>query len=314
MHETYDSRRFINVYSKNFNSRPQCESAIIDCMDRTPPGDRPTFREKLRRGLLLFAGLYVLICAGCVTFQRRLIYFPSVLPGEQVDAMAKEAGLERWTNATGQAIGMRRASPKQPAEGSVLVLYGNASTAVGSSRYADEIQAVAAYDVFILEYPGYEDRPGSPSQPSLFAAADEALHALPDSRPIYLVGESLGAGVASYLAGTYSNKIAGIVLISPFNSLTAVAQYHYPLLPIRWLLADRFPSDKFLPVYRGPVGITIDGQDRVIPKKFSLQLYNGYNGPKKLWEVPEGGHIQIPEPPSEFWQEVVEFWRDDVSR
>ena len=283
-------------------------------MDRPPQGDKPKFRERLRRGLLLFAGLYVLICAGCVTFQRRLIYYPTVVPREQVDRLANEAGLERWTNAAGQGIGLKRPSPKQPAEGAVLVMYGNGSTATGSGRYAVEIQAVAACDVFILEYPGYEDRPGSPSQQSLFAAADEALHSLPGDRPIYLVGESLGSGVASYLAGSYSNKIAGLILISPFNSLTAVAQHHYPLLPVRWLLKDRFPSDKYLQNYQGKMGVMIDGQDRVIPKKFSLQLFNGYNGPKKLWEVPDGGHIQIPEPPSEFWKEVVAFWQSGTSR
>ena len=98
-------------------------------------------------------------------------------------------------------------SPKQPAEGSVMIMYGNGSTATGSAHYADEIQDVAAFDVFILEYPGYEDRPGCPSQRSLFQAADEALRLISTNRPIYLVGESLGTGVASHLAATDSNAI-----------------------------------------------------------------------------------------------------------
>jgi len=282
-------------------------------MSQAGQQERPTFRERLRRGLLLFAGVYILICAGCATLQRRLIYYPSVFPGDQVDRMAEEAGLERWTNSTGQLIGMKRPSPRQPAAGTVLLLYGNGSTAVGCHRYADQIQDVAAFDVFILEYPGYEDRPGAPGEKSLFSAADEALFLLPTNRPIYLVGESLGSGVASYLAGTYSDKIAGVIFISPFNSLTDVAQYHYPLLPVRWLLVDRFPSETYLRNYRGKLGIMVDGKDTVVPKKFSLRLYDGYAGPKRLWEVPEGEHIQIPEPPSVFWREVVEFWQSDSS-
>jgi len=282
-------------------------------MSQAGQQERPTFRERLRRGLLLFAGVYILICAGCATLQRRLIYYPSVFPRDQVDRMAEEAGLERWTNSTGQLIGMKRPSPRQPAAGTVLLLYGNGSTAVGCHRYADQIQDVAAFDVFILEYPGYEDRPGAPGEKSLFSAADEALFLLPTNRPIYLVGESLGSGVASYLAGTYSDKIAGVIFISPFNSLTDVAQYHYPLLPVRWLLVDRFPSETYLRNYRGKLGIMVDGKDTVVPKKFSLRLYDGYAGPKRLWEVPEGEHIQIPEPPSVFWREVVEFWQSDSS-
>jgi pimeloyl-ACP methyl ester carboxylesterase len=283
-------------------------------MSHNTPGDQPAFQVYLWRGLLLLVGLYVLICAGCAVLQRRLLYFPTVVPREQVDQMAKEAGLERWTNAAGRSIGLKRPSSKQPVEGSVLVLYGNGGTAIGSGRYADEIQAVAAFDVFILEYPGYEDRPGSPSEKSLFAAADEALHSLPGDRPIYLIGESLGSGVASYLAGTYADQITGVILISPFNSLTDVAQDHYPFLPVRWLLADHFPSNKYLQNYRGKLGMMIDGQDRVVPKKFSLRLYNGYTGPKKLWEVPDGQHIQIPEPPQEFWREIVKFWQSGSSR
>jgi pimeloyl-ACP methyl ester carboxylesterase len=284
-------------------------------MSRTSQRDRPTFREKLRRGLLLFAGLYVFICAGCATLQRRLIYYPAVFTRDQVEQMAQEAGLERWANSTGQFIGMKRPSPRQPAVGTVLILYGNGSTATGAGgHYVNDLQNAAAFDVYILEYPGYEDRPGSPSEKSLFNAADEALSLLPTNRPIYLVGESLGSGVASYLAGTYSDKIAGLILISPFNSLTAVAQYHYPLLPVRWLLVDHFPSEKYLRNYQGKLGMMVDGRDRVVPKKFSLRLYDGYAGPKKIWEFPEGEHIQIPEPPSAFWKEVVAFWQSDSSR
>jgi uncharacterized protein len=283
-------------------------------MNQTSQRAGPTFRCRLRRGLLLCAGLYLFICTACATFQRRLLYYPSVLSHEQMNQLAQEAGLERWTNSAGQFIGLKRPSPRQPAGGSVMVTYGNGSTATGAGHYADNIQNVAAFDVFILEYPGYEDRPGSPSQRSLFSAADEAFHMLPTNQPIYLVGESLGTGVASYLAGTYSNKITGIVLISPFNNLTDVAQNHFPALPVWLLIADHFPSEKYLHCYHGKLGITVDGKDSVVPEKFGLRLYNGYAGPKKLWQFPDGGHCQIMEQPSEFWNEVVEFWQTNRFR
>ena len=227
--------------------------------------------------------------------------------------MAQSARLERWTNSAGQFIGLKRPAPKQPAEGVVLITYGNGSTAVGCEHYVNDIQNVAAFDVFILEYPGYADRPGAPSQKSLFRAADEAFQLLATNQPVYLVGESLGTGVAAYLAGTYSNKIAGVILISPFDCLTDVAQNHFPMLPVRLLLVDRFPSEKYLRHYQGKVGITVGGKDTVVPEKFSLRLYHGYDGPKKLWEFPDGGHLQIKEQPSEFWNEVIEFWQTGQS-
>ena len=255
------------------------------------------------------AALYLVICLDMMIFQRHFIYYPQVFTRAQVDQRAQAAGLERWTNASGQSIGLKRPSPRQPADGSILIAYGNGGTATGSAHYTDAIQGVAAFDVFILEYPGYEDRPGSPSQHSLFAAAAEAFQMLPTNQPIYLLGESLGTGVAAYLAGTCSNRVAGVILISPFNSLTAVAQHHFPLLPVRLVLLDRFPSDEYLRNYHGPVGMTVDGLDATVPEKFGWRLYKGYAGPKKLWEFPDGGHCQIQEPQVKFWNEVVEFWQ-----
>ena len=86
----------------------------------------------------------------------------------------------------------------------MLIVYGNGSHAAGCAHYADAIQSVAPFDVFILEYPGYADRPGSPSQRSLFRAGDGAFQLLATNKPVFLLGESLGSGVAAYLAGDAS--------------------------------------------------------------------------------------------------------------
>jgi len=282
-------------------------------MSQAAKHSRPTPRQRLGRLLLFCAGIYLLICTGCAAFQRRMIYFPPVFTPGQADQMAQTARLERWKNSAGESIGLKRASPRQPAEGSVLITYGNASCAASSARYADAIQSAAAFDVFILEYPGYADRAGSPSQSSLFRAADEAFQMLATNGPVYLVGESLGTGVAAYLAGTHPDQVAGVLLISPYNRLTSVAQYHMPVLPVGLLLVDRFPSEDYLRSYYGPVGMVVDGLDQVVPEKFGRRLYDGYAGPKQLWEFPNGGHATIMEPPEQFWKEAVEFWRTNNS-
>ena len=242
-----------------------------------------------------------------------MIYFPPHIASSQVDKAARTAGLERWRDTSGQIIGMKRLSPHQPAIGRVLIVYGNGSWSVCCAHYAKEIQNIAAVDVFILEYPGYADRAGSPSQKSLFQAADEAFQLLGTNQPVYLVGESLGSGVAAYLAGTHPDRIAGIILLSPFNKLTSVAQNHMPWLPVELMLVDRFPSDDYLRQYHGPVGIMVDGHDNVVPEKFGLRLYDSYTGPKQLWRFPDGYHISIMAPPAKFWGEVVNFWQTNPS-
>lgn len=244
-------------------------------------------------------------------FQRSLLYFPRVYSSAKVNGLAQAANLIRWTNSDGANIGFKRLSPKHPAVGSVLITYGNGGTATGGAGYANDIQGVAAMDVYILEYPGYADRPGHPTEKDIFAAAADAFQMIPTNKPIYLVGQSLGSGVASYLAGTFTNRIDGLVLLSPFTSVTDVGQHRYPFLPVFLLAVDRFPSKYYLQNYHGKVGVTVDGKDVVVPEKFGLRLYNSYAGPKKLWEYPNGVHCEIYLPHSKFWKEAVAFWQSN---
>ena len=256
--------------------------------------DKPTFRERLRRGLLLFAGLYFLICAGCATFQRRLISYPSVLTREQVDQMAQAAGLERWTNSAGLFIGLKRRSPKRPAEGSVMIMNGNGSTAVGSGHYAGRNSNRGRLRRF---HPGISRFRG----PSRFAQPAESVsccrRSIPQTahQPADLSRRRIARHGCRFVPGRalYPNKIAGVVLISPFSSLTDVAQSHFPVLPVRWFLVDRYASKKYLRNYHGKLGVTVGGKDTVVPEKFGLRLYHGYAGTKRLWEFPDGGHCQI---------------------
>jgi len=282
-------------------------------MNQTGQRSKPVVLTRVIWLLLLVCGsLYVVACIGCASFQRRLIYFPPKFTPQQVDEMAQSANLERWKNPSGQTIGMKRLSLQQSAVGKVMIVYGNGSCATGCAHYADVMQEVAAFDVFIVEYPGYADHLGSPSQSSLFGAADEAFQLLGTNGPVYLVGESLGTGVASYLAGRYPNKIAGVVLLAPYTRLTDVAQAHMPLLPVRLLLVDRFPSEDYLRNYRGPVAMLVAGGDQVVPEKFGRRLYDGYTGPKRLWEFPQGNHGTVMVQPPKVWKQVIKFWQTNL--
>ena len=271
--------------------------------------ERPSrsWRKTFVRLFLVFGGIYLAICLYCAVCQRRMIYFPPVYTAARVDELARSSNLQRWRDARGNAIGMMRPSPRQPAGGRVLIVYGNGGCATACAHYADVIQKVAAFDVYILEYPGYGDRPGSPSEQSFFRAATEALQLLAVQGPVYVVGESLGTGVASYLGGTCPEQVAGIALLGAYNRLTDVAQAHMPLLPVSLLLRDRFPSQDYLGHFHGPVGILIAGQDRVVPAKFGRRLYDTYAGPKRLWEFPGGNHGTVMVQPPEIWARVIQF-------
>jgi pimeloyl-ACP methyl ester carboxylesterase len=266
--------------------------------------------RKLLCGAALLCTLpYVLVCIGCASCQRKLIYFPPPCNEADVERYAVSQKLERWKSPSGEPIGWKRLSPVQPAEGQVLVMHGNAGCAFQCGHYADVIQQAAPLDVFIVEYPGYENRPGSPSEVALDSAAEETFALLATNRPIYLLGESLGTGVATYLAGKHPNEVSGVVLLAPYNHLSAVAQAHFRILPVALLLRDRFPSDQYLRSYHGPVAMLVGGQDNVVPERFGQRLYDSYNGPKRLWVFPEGNHGTVMLQPAETWLQIISFLR-----
>ena len=255
----------------------------------------------------VIAGVYVATCIGLTLSQRALIYHPCHESAAVREAKARAHQFEPWYNATGEQIGWNRRSKTQPTAGQMLILHGNTGCALDWAHFADALQTIAAYDVFLLEYPGYGGRRGSLSQDRIFHAATESLALLDREQKVYLVGESLGTGVAAFLAGSFPKTVSGVLLIAPYNNMTAVAQYHLRIFPAGWMLRDKFQSDQYLQNYSGPVGFLLGGRDQVIPARFGRRLYDPYHGPKKLWIEPGATHDAVHQPKLAWWTEALEF-------
>src|ERR1017187_1101122 len=265
-------------------------------------------RSRFFRVLQLFLIAYLLVVLAVLIFQRRLIYFPTKIPVEVIESVAAEHGFAPWKNPTGQIIGW-----KIPASGtataSVLIVHGNAGCALSRDYLARPIHDAADMDVFVLEYPGYGARPGSPGKSSFLAAAEEAFQLLSTNSPRYVVSESIGAGVACELAKNHPVEIAGLALFVPYDHLAKVAQKQMPILPAYFLLLDRFNPADCLKNYHGPVKMIIAGADEVIGAASGQRLFDGYAGPKNLQVFPGAHHNDVAGQSPAWWRDVFAFWR-----
>jgi pimeloyl-ACP methyl ester carboxylesterase len=271
------------------------------------------FKSKWGRSAVRVAGILgvVYLALLLIVFfgQRAFLYHPFKASPESLLKAAESQGFEPWQNASGQMIGWKQLAKTNGRHDRILIVHGNAGCAVDRVDYAGGLKGAEECDIYLLEYPGYGARFGSPSQESLFQAADEAMTLLGKDGPVYLVGESLGTGVAAYLAGTHPQSVAGVLLAAPYHNMTDVAQHHMRIFPVSWLLWDKFPSATYLRNYHGRVAVLLAGQDMVIPNRFGRRLYEAYAGPKQLWEVPGASHNDLPDEPPEWWRELISFWK-----
>jgi alpha-beta hydrolase superfamily lysophospholipase len=271
-----------------------------------------------RQGILAQIAAFVFVLAGGIfmfaTMQRQLIYFPQVEAEESLLRLAGRMDLLDWRDDGGRLIGWH----SQPAGGHtrrVVVFHGNAGYALHRDYYVDGFLARDQdWQVYLFEYPGYGARPGEPSESGIKAAATAAVQLLLDdsAEPLYLVGESLGSGVASYLAARFPMRIDGMLLVTPFTSLTDVAAHHYRFLPVRALLSERYDSVEALSQYGGPVGFLLAGSDEIVPPSLGKRLYDSYRGPRWLHIEPGAGHNSLSYSPSaQWWRDVSHFLTTD---
>ncbi|MEW5788803.1 MAG: alpha/beta fold hydrolase [Pseudomonadota bacterium] len=241
----------------------------------------------------------LLVLGGIAVFQDRLLYFPEGIDLPSLLAQTHREKLQAWP-AEGEFRGLVR-SPEGTARGTLVMFHGNAGHAGHRAFYA----GLARYGlrVILAEYPGYGPRTGKPGETVLVADALETLARVRRDfgGPVLLAGESLGAGVAAATYARAPESVAGLWLITPWDSLANVARHHYPWLPVKSLLRDRYDNLRHLADAKAPVAILVAERDSIIPARFGRYLYEQLHAPKRLWQVPGAEHDDWPGFVDEGW-------------
>lgn len=241
---------------------------------------------------------YVGACAFLYAKQRELMYYGWATA---VDAASTDYALRR-------PDAVLRGWVVQPEAGAPVLYFGGNAEHVEQNR-EDFARWFPGRSLYFLAYRGYGASDGAPSQDALVADAVaffDDVQARHPGQPIDVVARSLGTGIASQLAAR--RPLARLVLVTPFDSMRATAQAHYPAFPIRWLLKDSYDSATALHGFRGPLLIVHGGRDDVVPEANTQALIASLPARPTVVRIPTADHNDIAVHP-EFGPALAAFLR-----
>jgi len=241
---------------------------------------------------LLPAIAYAVILLLVFLFQSRLVYFPQY--ERELTATPRVAGLdyEDVTLRAADDVALHGWwAPARDARGAVLIFHGNAGNISHRIDYLTMFNRLG-YAVLIIDYRGYGKSSGTPSEEGTYRDAEAAWQHLMETRKlkpqdVVILGESLGGGVATWLAAKYPPR--ALVLASVFTSVPDMGARVYWWLPVRLLARIEYNSRERMPKITAPVLIAHSREDDIVPFAHGEALFAAAREPKQFLTL-SGGH------------------------
>ena len=224
--------------------------------------------------------VYVLLCGLLFLVQRSLLFHPVPARGDAATMSLDTAG-----------VTLRIAT--RPLAGRRAILYFGGNAEDVSYTVAELAAAFPDRAIYAPHYRGYGGSGGRPSEVALRADAAAVFDHLAVSHDeIDVVGRSLGSALATRLAAT--KPVRRVVLVTPFDSILALAGRLFPFLPVRLLLADRFESVRDVPRVAVPTLVISAGRDEVVPAAHTRRLLEAFPaGIATERAFPSAGHNDV---------------------
>ena len=254
---------------------------------------RSAANATIRRVLLTAAACVVVFLVVLWLVQRSLIYFPHGQVPAPAAVGLTTADIATFTTDDNLDLEAWFVPAREPsADRTIVVFNGNAGSRAHRAILAASF-AERGFATLLVDYRGYGGNPGLPSEAGLYRDARAALKYLASrgdvnmSRVVYF-GESLGAAVAVQLATEF--QPSALVLRSPFSSMTRIGAHHYPLLPVRQFLRDRYPSIDRIGSITCPLLVIAGDDDRVVPFEDTQRLFDAAHEPKQMVVIGGADH------------------------
>lgn len=233
---------------------------------------------------------YVALCALLYFGQERSIFFPG--PNDSRLIQQYQRGSVQITTPQATLEGWWIDNPRATTPAVVLYFGGNAEDVLYTATLASRFDARR---MLVVNYRGYGRSTGAPGQQALYddalAIYDYVVKSGVDPQHLVVMGRSLGSGVASMLAAR--RPVRAAILITPFESLAAVAAAHYPIFPVQLLLRHPFPSVDWARQTHAPALFLAAQRDAVVPAVHAQRLYDAWAGAKQLHVLDGMGHNDI---------------------
>jgi uncharacterized protein len=256
--------------------------------------------------ILLF--LITAIFSGGCNMQNKFLYFPSSeVPSER---MLASENMKIWQATDGDYRGLTSTTDAPTPNGTIILFHGNGGTAFDRGFYLEPLMKLG-FRVILAEYPKYGGRPGKVGEKTFVADGLETVRLAHEQygEPLYLLGESLGCGVAAAIAKQTSVPIAGIILITPWDTLAAVAKSLFPFLPVKLILTDKYDSVENLKSFKKKISVVGAERDEILPIKHAHNLYASLpEGKKRMWVIKGAGHNDWPfHADAALFKEITDF-------
>ena len=247
-------------------------------------------RNTLQLSLVLVF-LYLIALVSLFFYQRNLLYHPNEnnYSGDKLRVEVEEIKILTSDNLLLNGWFHKKDIRNYK---TIIYFHGNAGTLDNRIHKLNHFKDINI-NFLIIAWRGFSGNEGKPTEKGLYIDGQSAVNWIlkqgAKESDIILYGESLGTGIATEIA--QNKNYAGVILETPFTSMTAAAQKFYPYIPVSLLLKDRYENEKKISNINIPILIMHGEKDNIIPFSMGKKIFETANEPKYSYFTKYDNHM-----------------------